>query len=74
MQWYAQCQEKAILKRKAIYSWTRTLAMCAALCLIGVVMEVSFGEPITVDRIVSGFENSHPVATSHPTKAHHHNP
>ena len=42
MNWYASCQEKAVFKQKAIYSWARTLALCAALCLIGVLLEAEF--------------------------------
>jgi hypothetical protein len=64
MQWYAQCREKALLKQEATYSWTRTLALCAALCLVGVVLEATFGEPITVDRICAGFIHSPTVATN----------
>ena len=35
MMWYARCQEKAIVKQKAIYSWARTLALCAVMCMVG---------------------------------------
>jgi hypothetical protein len=51
MQWYSQCQEKALLKQKATYSWARTMALCAALCLIGVVLEATFDEPITLAQV-----------------------
>jgi hypothetical protein len=69
MQWYAQCREKSLLKQEATYSWVRTLALCAALCLVGVVLEATFGEPITVDRIIAGFTHS-PVATAAHTPQH----
>ena len=39
MRWYLQCQETAIRKQKALYSWSRTLSLCAVLCLIGVLLE-----------------------------------
>ena len=68
MQWYAQCQEKTISRQKAIYSWVRTLALCAALCLVGILLEATFDKPITVDQLLAGFKHSHPVAsyqTSH---------
>ena len=44
MVWYAQCRENAIKKQKAIYSWVRTLALCAALCLLGIVLNVELDE------------------------------
>ena len=31
--WYARAKKKASLQQKAIYSWARTLALCALLCL-----------------------------------------
>jgi hypothetical protein len=54
MKWYVQCQEKAIMRRTAMYSWVRTLALCAALCLIGVVLEVEFGQSISLDHVLDG--------------------
>ncbi len=39
VRWYDLCQEKAILEQKAMYSWARTMALCALLCLVGVVLE-----------------------------------
>jgi hypothetical protein len=65
MQCYAQCQEKAILKQKTMYSWARTLALGAVLCVVGVVLESVFDEPITAERILAGFRHSHPAATNH---------
>ena len=55
MMWYARCQEKAIVKQKAIYSWARTLALCAVMCIVGALLEGEFDEPITVSRIWAGF-------------------
>ena len=54
LQWYAQCQEQAFLKQKALLSWGRTLVVCALLCLVGVCLEVQFGEPISIDKIFAG--------------------
>ncbi len=54
LQWYAQCQEQAFLKQKALLSWGRTLVICALLCLVGVCLEVQFSEPISVDKIFAG--------------------
>lgn len=62
--WYMRCQKIEVSKRKAIRSLARTLVLCAALCLVGIVLEVEFGQPISADSIVSGFEQSQPVATS----------
>jgi hypothetical protein len=63
MKWYAQCQEKAVLKQKATYSWARTLALCAMLCIVGVLLEVEFDEPISAPRILASFGRPCPVAT-----------
>jgi hypothetical protein len=73
MQWYARCQEKAIVRQKAMYSWARTLALCAALSLIGVFLEASFGEPISLSGILAGFRRPQPAATiPQPPQSHAH--
>lgn len=64
IKWYARCQEKAALKQKAIYSWARTLALCAILCIIGVLLENEFDEPISFSRILASFRSSRPAATA----------
>ena len=63
MMWYARCQEKAVVKQKAIYSWARTLALCAVMCIVGALLEGEFDEPITASRILAGFRQPCPVAT-----------
>src|ERR1035437_8687351 len=45
MKWYNRCQEKALLKREAMYSWSRTLALSSVLCIVGVCLETEFDEP-----------------------------
>ena len=64
MQWCQVCQRKAYLKQKALYSWARTMALCAALCLIGVLLEAEFNQPITVRNILTGFRRHSPPASS----------
>ncbi len=64
MVWYAQCRENAIKKQKAIYSWVRTLALCAALCLLGIVLNVELDEQASAPRIWSRITHSH-LAASH---------
>lgn len=54
LQWYAHCQDRALLKRKTFLSWGRTMVVCALLCLVGVVFEVHFDEPISLNRIFDG--------------------
>jgi hypothetical protein len=70
MHWYERCKKKAILKQKSLYSWARTMALCSALCLIGVLLEAEFNQPITLQTILSGFRRPGPTAssveTSHP--------
>jgi hypothetical protein len=55
--WYHRCREKAVLKQKAMYSWARTMALCAVLCLFGVLLEAKFDQPITIDTILAGFRD-----------------
>jgi hypothetical protein len=67
MQCYGRCQEKAILKQKAMCQLASTLALCAMLSLVGVLLEVVFCEPISIRNIVAGFRHPHPAATSSQT-------
>jgi hypothetical protein len=60
--WYSVCQEKAALKQRAIYSWARTLALCALLCLVGVFLEAEFDQPITLRTVLAGFRRPCPPA------------
>ena len=55
MKWCTRCQEAARLKQKAMYSWARTLTLCAALCLVGALLEVQFDESISIDHVVAAF-------------------
>jgi hypothetical protein len=55
MGWYERCRRKAFLKQKALYSWARTLSLCAMLCLMGVLLEAEFNQPITIRTILAGF-------------------
>ena len=61
VQWYAPCLQKAVSKQKAMYSWARTLSLCAALSLVGAVLEAHFGESISVSTISSSFEGPRSV-------------
>ncbi len=61
---FARCQETAILKRKAMYSWARTLALCAVLCVVGVLLESEFDQSISLRGILAGFTHSRPAATA----------
>ena len=63
MKWYLQCQHTAVRKQKAMYSWSRTSALCAVLCLIGVLLEAEYGKPISASTILAGFVQSPPAAT-----------
>ena len=71
MRWYSLCQEKAVLKQKAMYSWARTMALCALLCLVGVLLEAEFDQPITIRNILAGFRHPDPVASSCQTSQPH---
>ncbi len=62
--WYGLCQEKAIQKQKSLYSWARTMALCSMLCLMGVLLEAEFDQPITFRTVLAGFRHMEPVASS----------
>ena len=64
MQSYIRVKRKAFLKQKAMYSWARTMALCAALCLMGVLLEAEFNQPITLQNILAGFRRPSPSASS----------
>jgi len=66
MKWYVKCQEKAMEKRDAMYSWARTFSLCSVLCIVGVCLEAEFDEPITVSRILAGFRLPRPINISAP--------
>jgi hypothetical protein len=51
MRCYSQCREKALLRRKQMCGWARTFALCAAICLVNLVLEIEFGEPIRISSI-----------------------
>jgi hypothetical protein len=76
MKWYATCQDNAVLKQKAIYSWARTLSLCAALCLIGVLLETQYDGHISLKQLYHDwFQSQAPAAsvesspTAHPLVA-----
>jgi hypothetical protein len=62
--WYDRCKKKALVKQKALYSWARTMALCSALCIIGVCLEAEFNQPITLQNILNGFRRPTPPASS----------
>jgi len=64
MHWYERCKRKAFLRQKAMYSWARTMALCSVLCLIGVLLEAEFNQPITLHSILTGFRRPSPAASS----------
>lgn len=62
--WFSECQEMEIAEQRALYSWVRTLALCAVLCLMGVLLEAEFDQPITLHTILTGFRRADPVASA----------
>jgi hypothetical protein len=62
--WYARCQEGGALERQKMRSWARTFALCAALCLVGVMLEIHFNDSITLPRILAGFGWPRPAASA----------
>jgi hypothetical protein len=64
MQWYARCQAKATQKQQAIYSWARTLVLCAVICIVGIVLQVELDEQASLSQALSSF-GRRPTAASH---------
>jgi hypothetical protein len=54
MELYSRYESTETPKQKALRSWTGTLAICAGLCMIGIVMEVRYNTMITTRSVVSG--------------------
>ena len=54
LQWYVHCQDRAMLKRKTLLSWARTMVVCALLCMLGIYIEVHFDEQISLNGIFNG--------------------
>jgi hypothetical protein len=52
---YSRYEMRESPKEKYLRSWTGTLIICAGLCMIGILLEVEYNSPITVDRIIAGF-------------------
>ena len=63
LQWYVRCQDMEVPNQKAMLSWGRTFALCAALCVVGIVLRVKLDEQMSVSRIWSSFIHSHSVST-----------
>jgi hypothetical protein len=63
MRWYEQSKKKALMKQKAMYSWARTMSLCSVLCLIGVLLEAQFNQPITLHAVLTGFRRPNPPAS-----------
>ena len=61
-QWYVQCQKREAPRRKTLLSWGRTMALCAAICIVGVFLKVELDEQVSASRIWSSFKHSHSVA------------
>jgi hypothetical protein len=62
LKWYVQCQKVEAPRQKTLLSWGRTMALCAALCLIGAYLSMEFDAPTSVPRLWSSFKHSHSVA------------
>jgi SAM-dependent MidA family methyltransferase len=52
---YSQNTPEESPTEKALRSWTGTLVICAGLCMIGILLEVDYGRPITPESIAAGF-------------------
>lgn len=73
IKWYAQVPEMGAPRQQSLLSWGRTLALCAGLCLLGILLEVEFGSPISVQNILAEYLPSYSeraVSQPSPSRSH----
>ena len=63
MRGYGRCQEQAIVRQKRLRSWARTFALCAAVCIVGVVLRAEIDECVSASRIWAGVGQPHLIAS-----------
>lgn len=70
---YSRYELRESPRQKSLRSWAGTLIICAGLCMIGILIEVEYGQTITIDRICAGFVGpqhvSVPIAAPHASLA-----
>jgi hypothetical protein len=62
MELYSRYESTETPRQKSLRSWTGTLAICAGLCMIGVVLEVRYNSMISARSIVSGLTGEQHVS------------
>ena len=60
----AKCEKIETVSRTAIRSWSRTFALCAALCLIGAFLEAKYDHCISIRQIVVGLTHERTLPAS----------
>ena len=66
MDLYMRFDHEDTPRQKALRSWTGTLVICAGLCMIGILLEVQYNQPITIDYIASCYAGEQPLAGKPP--------
>jgi hypothetical protein len=59
MAWHAPRRDNETPRGRAFRTWAGTLALCAAVCLMSVCIEVEADQPISIPRVMSGFRRTH---------------
>jgi len=54
MEWYVRCHKTEVPRGKAIHSTCRTIVLCAAICLMGIILKLEHDEQGSVSRLWSG--------------------
>jgi hypothetical protein len=62
MDLYMRFDHEETPKQKALRSWAGTLVICAGLCMIGILLEVQYNQPITIDYLASCYVGEKTVA------------
>ena len=62
MELYSRYESTETPKQKALRSWTGTFAICAGLCMIGIVLEVRYNQMVSARSIVAGLTGEQHVS------------
>ena len=71
---YSRFDREETPRQKTLRSWAGTLVICAGLCMIGILLEVQYNQPITLQYIASCYVGEQQVTSVPPKTASTHTP
>jgi hypothetical protein len=63
---YSRFDHEETPKQKSLRSWAGTLIICAGLCMIGILLEVQYNQPITIEYVASCYVGEKDLAGKPP--------